>query len=221
MTIVCITGEIDAATVSGVRAASMMAPAEPLTIIIDSPGGLISPALAVADVIEAHRGPTVCRVNRRADSAALIVVSAFDLRSARASATFYLHPTADLAPPAGRLTADRLHRAAIRLEASDVLVRRRIADNIGCNVAELTRLEASNATLTAIEALNLGILTEIPDLPAATAAAAQRRRARASSTTTLPNYAPALVRQMAAAGMVNRPIGVPRAMFRAMLERAR
>jgi ATP-dependent protease ClpP protease subunit len=220
MAIVAITGEINSATAARVHAASRSAPSAELVILLDSVGGDTAATFAAADAIRAHRGMTTCRVMRRADSAAVLLLAACRVRTASPAAKFTLHETA-ADTVYGRLTGRTLRAAASRLDQADAAYRERIVAYIGCDREELAALERRGATLTGQQALDLGLVNALAGCPALTARAREQRAARAEARAPV-RWTGAEARQLSAMGLQRRAIGLPPQALRAMLaERAR
>jgi ATP-dependent protease ClpP protease subunit len=202
--IIAITGKVTDQHVDRVRSASARSPDETLTLLIDSPGGGTKYCLAVADLVDRHRGLTIGRAVRRCDSGAVAILASCDTRLARVGARFLVHATGLVRAPAGRLTAFALREAARHLDASDRRFRDLIAQRCGCSIATLAALEAASAELDTARAMRLGLLTHVI-MGTTTIAAAPRRR---------PDDPPAWYRAaaqvLAAAGGAGLPIAGPR-----------
>ena len=153
MTVIAITGEIVERHVEIVRSASRRDSDTELFIVISSHGGDLNAAFAIADLIEAHPGPTSARAIRQCSSAALIVLTACQSRAARLGVRFQLHDTEFQSAPGGPLTARRLHAAATRLEAADHAYRARLIA-AGVDPEALGRLICPGAVLNTLDALD-------------------------------------------------------------------
>jgi ATP-dependent protease ClpP protease subunit len=218
--IIAISGEISASHAQMVRRASEATPHEPLTVVIDSPGGPTVHALALADAIAAHPVLTAGRAVRRCDSGAIAALVACETRSARLGTRFHFHQTARLRPPDGRLTAARLRQVAGELDVVDTGFRHRISAAIGCSVDELARLEASETTLDTLAALEIGLLTEITGYAALGPAAARRRAERVEARAAAARPVRWTFRDFAMlkrAGMTEKPIGISPRLLKSML----
>jgi ATP-dependent protease ClpP protease subunit len=223
---IAIEGLISWATVARFRAVSAAcAEHDYLVVEVDSNGGDVPPALALADAIRAHRGTTYGQVDRQAHSAAALCFAACTVRSAAPSALFQLHETA-CPSVRGRLTATVLRQSATQLDHDDDECRKRIAAWTGMDADLLADLERQERRLTAREALEIGLVTVLTGCPALTAAARQRRAAKAArARLTVPGAASAKftgAEIMAMATLLGeRPLGIAPVALRAMLQARR
>ncbi|HVA13566.1 MAG TPA: ATP-dependent Clp protease proteolytic subunit [Stellaceae bacterium] len=221
MPIVAILGEVLPQHASAIRATSAADPTGTLTILVSSQGGATDAALAAADAIAAHRrGRTVGRAVRACHSASIAILCACDERRARIGTTFEFHGTAPLRPLAGRMTAPRLRQLADGLAATDATFRQRIAAATGTPVSQIAHLEENNVVLDTLEALNIGLLTEITGYPALSAAAARQRSARDEARRPVV-WTAAERRQMRELGLTERVLGIAPRALRVMLRQGR
>ncbi|HVB16194.1 MAG TPA: ATP-dependent Clp protease proteolytic subunit [Stellaceae bacterium] len=222
--IIPIVGELSFSHVASVRRACAAAPREALKIIISSNGGDLRPAFALVETIQAHgrRAPTVGRVARRCDSAAILVLSACQQRQALSTTRIHMHEAErDAWQMPSRMTASSLRQTAAELLALDERCRKFIAQATGADAGELALLDRVDCDISGREALRLGILTMLLDDPDATEAARARRamRAPAQQHDTRPGpWTPAHLRAMAAAGMIGRPLLISHSALRRILE---
>src|ERR1051326_8251869 len=174
-----IRGEITRDMSASLRQSLFAAPTEPLRLFVESRGGCVASALACAEAIRAHRGPTIATGIREVGSAALLPYSAATIRRARPTCKFVAHLTETDAAPRGRLTAPKFHAEAARLEEIDSRCRAFIAAATGIDIDELHDLDAQDETITATKALALGLVTDLIGFAGLSEAARGRRERKA------------------------------------------
>jgi ATP-dependent protease ClpP protease subunit len=218
-----ITGEIGPATVALVRIVLARCDAdEILWCAIDSPGGRLDSSIKIADLVRSHRGSTFARVKNKADSGAALVFSAFKSRTAEPGATFHFHEVATTEIN-GRLTATRLYNRAVELEEANTEYREMMSSYTGIDVSTIVALQREETTLTARNAVEIGLATYLAGCPALTKAARQRREAKAArSRLTMPGaaaarFTPAELRALAAT-LPGTMLGIAPAALKAMLQ---
>ena len=132
-----------------------------LRLIIDSPGGLVAEAVEIYEALRNLDRPIVATVHRECSSAANIVLMAAVHRRAPLNARFLLHGTE--LPPGGsaRWTARRHAARASVLGSTDQQIVSIIARASGTAPERLAAELSTERTMTALQALSAGILTEV------------------------------------------------------------
>lgn len=101
------------------RLALSAAPMEDVTLHVDSNGGSIPAALAMAAALRAHRGGTTAMARGRCESAAMVIFAACRQRIAASDATFLLHSAAfSLSNYSARVGPKELQAMEAELRAS-------------------------------------------------------------------------------------------------------
>jgi len=133
----------------------------PLHLIIDSPGGLVAEAVEIYEALRNLDRPIVATVHRECSSAANIILVAAVHRRAPFHARFLLHGTE--LPPGGsaRWTARRHAARASVLGSTDQQIVGIIARASGTAPERLAAELSTERTMTALQALNAGLLTEV------------------------------------------------------------
>ena len=159
---VFLSGPLDAAAANRVAAQLMALDGtgpEPVTVVVNSPGGPAADVLAVLDTMEMLRSPvsTVC-IGQAAGTAALVVVLAGGVRRATARATLSLR----LGPESERSgTAEEVGRHADQLRELVGRLAEAVAERADLPVP-LVREQFDHGTpMTPAEALDRGLLDEV------------------------------------------------------------
>jgi ATP-dependent Clp protease protease subunit len=159
--IVMVRGQLTAETATGIAAALLTldsAGAEAIHLHVSSPGGDLSAALSVVDVLDALTAPVQALVTAEAGGAALAVLAAADQRSAYRHARFKLNEpraagvtgTADEVAAAAGQHLRELEEVVVRLAEITGKPRSRIEDDL-----------SAGRRLTAAEALEYGLIGEV------------------------------------------------------------
>ncbi len=159
--IVMVRGQLTSDTATGVSAALLTLDAagpDPIQLHVSCPGGDLSAALAVVDVLDALTAPVHALVTAEAGGAVLAVLAAADRRAA------YRHARFKLAEPraAGVTgTADEVAAAAGQhlRELEEVVVR--LAEVTGRPRSRVEDDLSSGRALSAPEALDYGLIDEV------------------------------------------------------------
>lgn len=156
-----VSGVIDADF--GVSAAAIAAimhslPADqPVTMIINSPGGDVFEATAIASIIARHRGPVTARIEGAALSAATRVAMAASRIEMADSGMWMIHDSWTIA--IGN-KADMRETAAL-LEKIDATIAADYVAKTGRSVEEITAWMAAETWFTAAEAKDAGFVDEV------------------------------------------------------------
>jgi ATP-dependent Clp protease protease subunit len=159
--IVMVRGHLHAETATGIAAALLTldsAGPEMIHLHVSSPGGDLSAALSVVDVLDALTAPVHALVTSEAGGAVLAVLAAADQRSAYRHARFKLSEpraagvtgTADEVAAAAGQHLRELEEVLVRLAGITGKPRSRIEDDL-----------SAGRTLTAAEALEYGLIDEV------------------------------------------------------------
>lgn len=159
--IVMLRGQLTSEAATGITAALLTldsAGADPVHLHVASPGGDLSAALAVIDVIDALTAPVHAVVTSEAGGAVLPVLAAADRRAAYRHARFKLAEpraggvtgTADEVAAAAGQHLRELEEAVLRLAEVTGKPRSRIEDDL-----------SSGRSLSATEALEYGLIDEV------------------------------------------------------------
>ncbi|MBG0563559.1 ATP-dependent Clp protease proteolytic subunit [Actinoplanes aureus] len=159
--IVMLRGQLTNEAATGIAAALLTldsAGPEPVQLHVASPGGDLSAALSVIDVIDALTAPVHALVTSEAGGAVLAVLAAADRRAAYRHARFKLAEpraggvtgTADEVAAAAGQHLRELEEAVLRLAEVTGKPRSRIEDDL-----------SSGRSLSAAEALEYGLIDEV------------------------------------------------------------
>jgi ATP-dependent Clp protease protease subunit len=159
--IVMLRGQLTAETATGIAAALLTldsAGPEAIHLHVSSPGGDLSAALSVVDVMDALTAPVQALVTSEAGGAALAVLAAADQRSAYRHARFKLNEpraagvtgTADEVAAAAGQHLRELEEVVVRLAEITGKPRSRIEDDL-----------SAGRRLSAAEALEYGLIGEV------------------------------------------------------------
>jgi ATP-dependent Clp protease protease subunit len=159
--IVMLRGQLSPEVATGVVAALLTldsAGPEPVHLHVASPGGDLSAALSIIDVIDALSAPVHALVTSEAGGAVLAVLAAADQRAAYRHARFKLAEpraagvtgTADEVAAAAGQHLRELEEAVVRLAEVTGQSRSRVEDDL-----------SSGRTLSAAEALEYGLIGEV------------------------------------------------------------
>ncbi|GAA2668265.1 MULTISPECIES: ATP-dependent Clp protease proteolytic subunit [Actinoplanes] len=159
--IVMLRGQLTSDLATGISAALLTLDAAgtaPIQVHVACPGGDLSAALAVVDVIDALVSPVHSLVTSEAGGAALAVLSATDRRAAYRHARFRLTEpraagvtgTADEVAAAAGQHLRELEEIVVRLAELTGRPRSRVEDDL-----------SAGRTLSAAEALEYGLLDEV------------------------------------------------------------
>jgi ATP-dependent Clp protease protease subunit len=159
--IVMLRGQLTPEVATGVVAALLTldsAGSEPVHLHVASPGGDLSAALSIIDVIDALTAPVHALVTSEAGGAVLAVLAAADQRAAYRHARFKLAEpraagvtgTADEVAAAAGQHLRELEEAVVRLAEVTGQARSRVEDDL-----------SSGRTLSAAEALDYGLIGEV------------------------------------------------------------
>jgi ATP-dependent protease ClpP protease subunit len=219
MKIINIDGPIGAAMAARALAEIGAGYGEGLAVRIRSEGGDLGSALAIAARLRVYgSGPVIGQVDEICHSAAVAIFAACRSRMAAANATFLLHPVGFSDLP-GRMTAARMRAGASQLDRADERLAGAICEDTGCDRAEFARLMGQETLLDAAGAARLGLVTTVIGRPGVNAVANTLRLVRAARAEARApvRWTPREMRQMAAMGLLGRPIGVGPQQLRAML----
>lgn len=162
-----IAGVIDAAVADGVeRRLASARGATHVLVTIDSPGGYVSDATQIFNSLRGHGALVRSVALARCFSAAVLPYLAGDVRSCGPATRFLLH-AASITP--GKDIARRGTRAEYaalvdRLAAADREVVSILLDRTGAPLAEISREMATEAEMSAGDAVRLGVAHEIGDV---------------------------------------------------------
>jgi ATP-dependent Clp protease protease subunit len=159
--IVMLRGHLTAEAATGIAAALLTldsAGPEAIHLHVSSPGGDLSAALSVVDVMDALAAPVQALVTAEAGGAALAVLAAADQRSAYRHARFKLNEpraagvtgTADEVAAAAGQHLRELEEVVVRLAGITGKPRSRIEDDL-----------SAGRRLSAAEALEYGLIGEV------------------------------------------------------------
>ena len=159
--IVMLRGQLTSETATGIAAALLTldsAAADPVHLHVASPGGDLSAALSIIDVIDALAAPVQALVTSEAGGAVLAVLAAADRRAAYRHARFKLAEpraagvtgTADEVAAAAGQHLRELEEAVVRLAEVTGQPRSRVEDDL-----------SAGRTLSAVEALEYGLIDEV------------------------------------------------------------
>jgi ATP-dependent Clp protease protease subunit len=131
---------------------------EPITLLVNSPGGPLDAAATVLDTMHLVRGPvdTTC-LGQAVGTAAVVVASGTGTRRAGAGARFSLRlPPVEFAGPASRLSEEVARYGQLR-----DLVLDRLVEATGANRRMVARDVDGGRSLTAPEAVAYGLVDEV------------------------------------------------------------
>ncbi|GAA0425614.1 ATP-dependent Clp protease proteolytic subunit [Actinoplanes capillaceus] len=159
--IVMLRGQLTGETATGIAAALLTldsAAPEAIQLHVAAPGGELSAALAVIDVIDSLSAPVHALVTSEAGGAVLAILAAADQRSAYRHARFKLAEpraagvtgTADEVAAAAGQHLRELEEVVVRLAGITGKPRSRIEDDL-----------AAGRSLSAAEALDYGLIDEV------------------------------------------------------------
>lgn len=162
-----VSGTIDAITAGVVgRRLAAARDATHILLTIDSNGGLLNDAVKIFKNLRQHGAVIRTLAFANCCSAATIVFSAGDIRTASPETRFQLHRSAIAPSPhiAARGTAEEYRRLAASVEEADRLVLGILLDRTGASLDELRRELATEASMNAGDACRLGLAHEISGL---------------------------------------------------------
>lgn len=140
---------------------ALIDPDQPLDIFINSQGGSVFAAMAIYNIIGAHRGAVTIRVTGMAASAATIITCAPDARVVMpAGSMMLIHPVRAATEPS---TVDELKNAAEGLEKIKQSVIDIYEKKTGMSRADIEDLMTRESYLTAFEAVELGFADEMDE----------------------------------------------------------
>ncbi len=159
---VTLAGFLDDANCDAARRIVRMAHGLPVRLLIDSPGGLLEPAVRLAEALARHDGPTHGVVAGRCDSAALVPLLACHRRSGLLASVMVVHGVAAPSPP--RWNREALRRRLAAVEMADASLQAYFASRLDAPPVALRRwFSGPDARVTGLEARRYGLLTDLLD----------------------------------------------------------
>jgi len=131
----------------------------PVTIRLDSTGGIVADAVEIYRMLRAHLAPVSVIVTGDCKSAATLLLLAADYRSSKRWARFLLHqPAFGAHAKPERWTASILRSGALALEAASDTMAQIIEDRTDIPTSRVRKMLAAETRLTAHEAADLGLI---------------------------------------------------------------
>jgi ATP-dependent Clp protease protease subunit len=153
-----ITDEVAQLCIAQLLFLAHSAPHQPITLEIDSPGGSVTPSLAIIQMIDelSCRVCTFCRGHAGGTAAVILAHGARGFRAAATSATFSFAPVFG-APDRAYVEAElsQFDQALVELLATDC----------GKHEQEIYSLFNTHSDLTAADAIELRLVDSISDTP--------------------------------------------------------
>lgn len=155
-------GESDPVNAAQVRRfLARLKPGQGVRVRLDSNGGSVAEAQAIARLLRAHKGGVRCTVKRRAHSAAALILAACHYRVAAGGARFLLHEMEMLGDLPDRITAAWLQRRADRMRETQDAYIAALASATRAGPEFWSQSMRAARELTAREALTLGLVHEV------------------------------------------------------------
>ena len=132
-------------------------PHQPVSIFLNSGGGDLRIALAIGEILRQHKGKVTVTATVQASSAALIILASAHDRAAWSDCVFFFHRAAI----EGRITADMMRASVDNLERLEILMTSRLAIRCCTSTTRIQALCASETTIGAAEAVELGLVHRI------------------------------------------------------------